>query len=78
MANIVVFQGVEVTLPLDVAFAHKEGCLEIDLTGLSGRLQLRPGVSQTHHKCFTCWSTHNDPQCYFLLLLHIGTATHGP
>ncbi len=53
MANIVVFQGVEVTVPLDVAFAHREGCLEIDLTGLSGKLQLRPGASQTHHRDFT-------------------------
>ena len=44
MANIVIFQGVEVTLPVDVAFAHQEGCLEIDLTGLSGKLRLRPGA----------------------------------
>lgn len=45
MANYVIFQGVEVTLPLDVAFAHREGCLEIDLTGLAGKLTLRPGAS---------------------------------
>lgn len=43
MANIVIFQGVEITLPLDVAFTHKDGCLEVDLTGLSGKLLLRPG-----------------------------------
>ena len=53
MANIVIFQGVEVTLPLDVAFAHKEGCLEIDLTGLSGKLRLRPGASHTVPTGFT-------------------------
>ena len=45
MANIVVFQGVEVTLPPDVPFAHKDGCLEIDLTAVSGKLLLRPGAS---------------------------------
>ena len=43
MANTVIFKGVEITLPSDVAFTHKNGCLEVDLTGLSGKLLLRPG-----------------------------------
>jgi hypothetical protein len=42
--NVVVFQGVEVTLPLEVCFSHREGCLEVDMShGFSGKLVLRKG-----------------------------------
>ncbi|BDA42375.1 probable acyl-CoA-binding domain-containing protein 5 at C-terminar half [Coccomyxa sp. Obi] len=44
MANTIVFQGVEIFIPAEVAFVHKNGCLEIDLsTGISGKLLLKRG-----------------------------------
>ena len=68
MANIVIFQGVEVTLPLDVSFNHREGCLEIDLTGMSGKLLLRPGTSHTLPTGFTSASylvnDHRKTKCF--------------
>lgn len=42
MANLVVFQGVEISIPPEVTFTHTDGCLEIDLaTGFTGKLILK-------------------------------------
>ena len=44
--NVVVFQGVEVTLPPEASFSHRDGQLEVDLSsGFTGRLLLRQGKS---------------------------------
>lgn len=44
MANTIVFQGVEIFIPAEVAFVHRDGCLEIDIsTGISGKLVLKRG-----------------------------------
>ena len=42
--NVVVFQGVEVTLPPEASFSHRDGVLEVDMShGFSGKLLLRQG-----------------------------------
>ena len=42
--NVVVFQGVEVTLPTEASFSHRDGVLEVDMShGFHGRLLLRQG-----------------------------------
>ena len=55
--NVVVFQGLEVTLPPEVSFSHRDGCLEIDMShGFSGKLLLRKGgsVAVMPQACIVC------------------------
>jgi hypothetical protein len=44
MANVIVFEDVVVTLPPEVPFLHRDGCLELDLSaGFCGKLLLKKG-----------------------------------
>ena len=55
--NVVVFHGVEVTLPPEVSFSHRQGCLEIDMShGFSGNLLLRGGgpLAVVLQTCVVC------------------------
>lgn len=54
MANTLVFLGVEILLPSDVPFSHKDGLLEIDLsTGYCGKLLLKGSAQDSHRSLKT-------------------------